>query len=224
MLKIAHRGASAYEPENTLSAFQKAIDLNVDMIELDVHKTKDNKIIVIHDSTLDRVTNGSGKINQLTMQDISKFNIRRQKVPTLQDVLDLVNKKVKINIEIKCCGIVDLLADVIKSYVENKDWSYTHFLVSSFDHHEVKKFKELLSKVPVGAIIEGKPISYSQFAKDADADYAILYYENIDQKFIDDAHSKGLKVLSYTVDNVDDIEKLKSLGVDGIISNYPDRL
>ena len=118
-LHIGHKGAAGYAPENTLASFQKALDLGVDMIELDVHKSKSGEIVVIHDDTVDKITNGKGKVGELTLKELKKLDvhfgsetkltrpmsgaeqIRKEKIPTLKEVLDLVNGKIKINIEIK---------------------------------------------------------------------------------------------------------------------------
>lgn len=102
MLRIAHRGASGYAPENTLAAFKKALEFDIDVIELDVHLTKDNHLVVIHDKTVNRTTDGKGKVADKTLAELQKLDAGNgEKIPTLQEVLDLVNRKALVSIEIK---------------------------------------------------------------------------------------------------------------------------
>jgi glycerophosphoryl diester phosphodiesterase len=102
MLKIGHRGAKGYEPENTLVAFEKAVTMGADGIELDVHLSLDGELIVMHDPTIDRTTNGKGHVNQLTLSQIKEFKINQEhEIPTLSDVLDNLNVTISINIELK---------------------------------------------------------------------------------------------------------------------------
>ena len=134
MLKIAHRGARGYEPENTLKSFQKALDLHADGIELDVHLSSDGHLIVIHDETIDRTTNGKGFVNTFSLAELKTFLIDDQyEIPTLKEVFDLVNKKCLINIELKGLGTADKVAALIEEYIADQNWNYEHFIVSSFD-------------------------------------------------------------------------------------------
>src|ERR1700691_2371330 len=99
MLVIAHRGASGYEPENTLASFKKALEIGVDGIELDVHLSKDGNVMVIHDSWVNRTTNGIGRVENKTLKELQKLDAGNgEKIPTLQEVLDVINRKVLINI------------------------------------------------------------------------------------------------------------------------------
>ena len=116
MLIIAHRGASGYEPENTLRSFRKAIGLKSDAIELDVQLTKDNKLVVIHDETVNRTTNGKGKVKDLTLRELRKLDAGKgEKVPTLEEVFNLVKRKVKIHVELKGNNIAKPVNDLIKN-------------------------------------------------------------------------------------------------------------
>ena len=102
LLKISHRGACGYEPENTLASFKKAIEINADMIELDVHVCKTGEVVVIHDEKVNRTTNGKGYVSQKNLESLKKLDAGKgKKIPTLIEVLDLVNKRVKVNIELK---------------------------------------------------------------------------------------------------------------------------
>src|SRR3972149_7983851 len=120
MLKIGHRGARAYEPENTIHSFRKALELGVDAGERDVRKTKDNQLVVIHDADLKRTTTGKGKVNELTLEQIKNFSTEKdEKIPTLQEALDFLDQKAKVLIELKETGIeAQVLALVHKKRLE----------------------------------------------------------------------------------------------------------
>ncbi len=155
MLKIGHRGAKGYEPENTLVSFQKALDLHVDGIELDVHLSVDGEIIVIHDETIDRTTNGKGFVNGLSLQELKAFLIEgKHEIPTLEEVFDLVNQKCFINIELKSHDVTDKVVALIEKFVTKKGWKYDHFLVSSFDWNCVAASSLLNDKIDIGVLTE----------------------------------------------------------------------
>ena len=224
MLKIGHRGASGYEPENTLRSFAKAIELGVDMIELDVHVCASGELVVIHDERVDRTTNGTGLVAAKTLQELKMLDAGKgERIPTLSEVLDFVNRKVKVNIELKGRGTAQPTAGVIEKYVQENKWSYKDFFVSSYNHHELRTFQQYLPQVKTGAIIYSFPIDYAAYAQELGSD-AILAYENLNQAFVDDAHRRGLRVFVYTLNYPEDIAWVKSLGVEGIITDFPDRL
>ena len=225
IFKIAHRGASGYEPENTLLAFKKAIELKADMIELDVHKCKSGELVVIHDEKLDRATNGTGYVAEKTIQQLRRLDAGKgQKIPTLQEVLDLVDRKIKVNIELKGEGTAKPVFKVIENYVKRRGWSYDDFLISSFDHYELLRFNKLNPKIKIGALISGIPIDFVAFAKKINAYSVNLCVDAINKRFVEDAHKKSMKVFVWTVNDFEDIRRMKKLGVDGIFSDYPDRI
>ena len=156
MLKIGHRGAMGHEPENTLCSFQKALELGVDMIELDVYVLKTGELVVIHDDKVDRTTNGHGYVIDKSFKEIRSLDAGQgEKIPTLNEVFGLVDKKVPINVELKGEGTAIPVAKLIEQYINDKGWTEEHFLVSSFDHPELKKFKELKPNIRIGALITG---------------------------------------------------------------------
>ena len=225
MLKIAHRGAKGYEPENTLKSFQKALDLNADGIELDVHLSSDGHIIVIHDETIDRTTNAKGFVNDFSLSELKSFLIEGQyKIPTLKEVFDLVDKKCLINIELKGLGTASKVVDLIEEYIAEKNWNYEDFIVSSFDWNLLQETSNLNSNIPIGVLTEedlDKALAFAELIK-AHAihpDYQLLNAENVKQM-----QEKGFLVLPWTVDEEEDIKKIKSYNVDGIISDFPDKI
>ena len=225
MLKMAHRGASGYEPENTLRSFKKAIELKSDVIELDVQLTKDNQLVVIHDDLVDRTTNGKGKVMDLTFAEIRKLDAGKgEKIPTLEEVFNLVNKQIKINIELKSKKTAKPVNDLIEKYVKEKNWSYEHFLVSSFHFSELKVFYGLNKNVKIGVLFEHYPWLYLWRTKKVNAYSITPGLKHATSKFVEKAHQKGLKVFVWTANTKEEIEKLKLLVVDGIFSNFPDRI
>jgi len=225
MLRIGHRGACGYAPENTLASFKKALELSVDYVELDVSLSRDGYLVVIHDDKVDRTTNGTGLVIEKTLKELKQLDAGNgEKIPTLQEVLDLIDKKAKVNIELKGEKTARAAAQIIEKYAQTKGWSYNDFLVSSFNHQELHAFKTLKPQVKIGALIVGIPLNYARFGKDLKA-YAInISMEFINKRFVDAAHTHGLKVLVFTVNDKDDIERMKNLKVDGIFSNFPDRI
>jgi glycerophosphoryl diester phosphodiesterase len=225
MLKIAHRGAKGYEPENTLKSFQKALDLNADGIELDVHLSSDGHIIVIHDETIDRTTNGKGLVNNFSLAELKTFLIDEEyQIPTLKEVFDLVNKKCLINIELKGLGTAGKVVALIEEYIADKNWNYGHFIVSSFEWNMLQETSNLNSNIAIGVLTEENIDNALAFAEliQAEAinpDYKLLNAENVKQ-----IQEKGFLVLPWTVDKEEDIQRIKSYNVDGIISDFPDRL
>ena len=225
ILKIGHRGAVGYEPENTLLSFKKAIELNVDMIELDVHVCKTGEVVVIHDDKVDRTTNGKGFVLKKTFQALRALDAGKgQKIPILQEVLDIVDRKAKINIELKGKGTAKPVFGIIEKYVKEKRWSYDDFLISSFNRHELQKFYQLNPKVRLGILIARATTRFRQFAKKINAYSVNAKMKLVNKNFVDDARKKGLRVFVWTVNAFKDIERMKLLEVDGICSDFPDRL
>ena len=223
--RFGHRGAKGYEPENTLLSFQKAIDLNVDYIELDVFKCKTGEIVIIHDTKVDRTTNGTGYVEDMTFDELRSLDAGKgQTIPSLQEALDLIDRKVKINIELKGSNSAKDVFMILSTYIDKKNWHIDDFLISSFDHYELRAFSEFGLKCKIGAIVAGIPIGYAAFAEELNAYSIHLSKEFINQSFVDDARQRGLKVFVYTLNEHKDIEKIKAFGIDGIFSNYPDRI
>jgi glycerophosphoryl diester phosphodiesterase len=225
-LIIGHRGASGYKPENTLLSFKKAISLNADMIEMDIFKCKTGELVIIHDNSVDRTTNGKGYIRDLTFKELRILDAGKgEKIPTLPEVLDLVNNKIKINLELKGEGTAGPVYELIRKYVEEKGWSYNDFFISSFNHRLLQEFIKLIpnnAAIKICPLIYGIPIDLSQFTVNLKAYSINVSADFIDKKFIDDAHTQGMKVFVYVVNNPDEAMKLKSLGIDGIFTDFPD--
>jgi glycerophosphoryl diester phosphodiesterase len=225
MLKIGHRGARGYEPENTLIGFHKAIDLQVDLIELDVHLSADGELMVIHDETVDRTTNGKGAVNQFSVLELKQFKIEKgQHIPTLSEVLNLINQKCEVNIELKSYETADKVVDLIENFIAEKHWNYNQFIVSSFDWNALQQVVFLNSAIRIGVLTEEKldlALAFAKFiqARSIHPDYHLLTAENTAK-----LQEKGFQVFPWTVNEPEDIKKIKSFNVNGIISDFPDRI
>ncbi len=223
--KNSSRGAKAYEPENTLQAFQKALELNSDGIELDVHLSSDGHIIVIHDETIDKMTNGKGFVNTLSLSELKSFLIDgKHEIPTLNEVFDLVNKKCFINIELKNADTLTKVVSLIDEYVSEKHWNYDHFIVSSFDWNALQQVHNLDSKIPIGVLTETDLNLALAFAETIKAKAIHPYYHLLNAENVQEMQEKDFLVLPWTVNIEEDIQKIKSYKVNGIISDFPDKI
>ena len=225
MLKIGHRGAKGYEPENTFVSFQKALDMQVDGIELDVHLSADGEIIVIHDESIDRTTNGKGFVNALSLRELKTFPIDgKHQIPTLKEVFDLVNQDCFINIELKSYEATDKVVSLIEKYVTKKGWKYNRFLVSSFDWNALQQVAFLNDKIPIGVLTETDldlALAFAKFiqAKSIHPHFHLLTKENTVQM-----QEKGLQVFPWTTNELEDLQKIKTFNVNGIITDFPNRI
>ena len=225
MLKIGHRGAKGYEPENTLPSFQKALDLQVDGIELDVHLSSDGELVVIHDATIDRITNGKGNVNELFLYELKKFRIGNElEIPRLKEVLDLINKSCFVNVELKSYETADKIVQLIEEYVLEKNWKYEHFLVSSFDWNALQQLRFLNAEIPIGVITETDLELALAFAKFIQAKSIHPHFHLVNKENTVRMQEKGFLVYPWTVNEYEDIERLKTFKVNGIITDFPDRI
>ncbi|WP_016988187.1 glycerophosphodiester phosphodiesterase, partial [Flavobacterium sp. ACAM 123] len=208
MLKIGHRGVRGYEPENTLIGFQKAIDLQVDLIELDVHLSADGELMVIHDETIDRTTNGKGAVNQFSVLELKRFLIEKgQHIPTLTEVLNLIDQRCDVNIELKSYETVGKVVDLIEKFIAEKQWNYSQFVVSSFDWTALQQVALLNWEIRIGVLTETDldlALAFAKFiqAKSIHPHYHLLTVENTAQ-----LQEKGFAVFPWTVNEPEDIKK-----------------
>jgi glycerophosphoryl diester phosphodiesterase len=224
ILTIGHRGFAGKYTENSLQAFEQAVNLGVDGVELDVWVCKTGELVVFHDRTLERLTSGVGKISDYTFSDLRKLKLPNgSQIPTLNEVLQVVNHKCMVNIELKGPDTAAPVANLISEYLK-KGWHAKDFMVSSFMHPELQKFHKLMPLIPFGPLTDGVMLNYSQVAQNIGAQYLIINFEYATKALVQDAHAHGLKLLVYTVDDLKDIAHVKALGVDGIISNFPNHL
>lgn len=219
ILKIGHRGAKGYVAENTLESFQKAINLGCDGIELDVHLSLDGEIIVIHDDTIDRTTTGKGLVNQIPLSELKLHNI-----PTLGEVLHIASPNLLINIELKSYETVEKVNALIQKNIQEKSWKYENFLVSSFDWQALQQLRFLNDEIQIGVLTQDNLETAFAFAKFIKATSLNPYFKLLNVENVTKIHEKGIKIFVWTVNEIEDIEYMKRLMVDGIISDFPDRI
>ncbi len=225
MLRLGHRGAKAYMAENTIASIKLALSYGIDGVEIDVHCCATGELVVFHDVTVDRMTNGSGSINKMPLKKIQELKVNGlYQIPTLTEVLDVVGPNKLINIELKGADTAKETCTVIKNYVTEKKWSYSNFLVSSFQHQELKVVYSTNGKIPLGVLTKASVNEAIAFAKAIQAvaihpNYALLTAENVKH-----VQQEGFKVYAWTVNLPKTITRVKQYGVDGIISDTPDKL
>jgi glycerophosphoryl diester phosphodiesterase len=230
-IRIGHRGAAGYEPENTLRSFNRAIKLGVDMIELDVHLCASGELVVIHDDMLERTTNGLGKVVDRTLAALKRLDAGKgEKIPTLRDVFDEVNRRVVINIELKGKYTAVPTARLIDEYVRAYGWSPNDFIVSSFDIDELVVFAQQETNVQLGLLCKNCDVkNFLEFYTEAHdriigpwLKFIGMHYTAVNPSLFKDIHAENLQVYVFTVNNHYAAWVLKQLGVDGIFSDYPD--
>jgi len=225
MLVIGHRGAMGYETENTLASIQKALDLGVDMIEIDVFKIESGEIVVFHDERLERLSNAGGKIEEYNIFDLKKVILEgNHQIPALQDVLKLIDNKVKLNIELKGANTSERVNFIIDYYVNKKGWSASNFIISSFNWDELRAMRELNPNIDLAVLTEENPLDAISVAKELKAVAVNPWFKTLTKANTKQLQEEGFKVYTYTVNENEDIIKMKEFGVDGIFTNYPDRV
>lgn len=223
--KIGHRGAKGHLAENTLESIELALSFGVDAIEIDVHRCKSGELVVIHDYTLDRTTDGSGEITEYTLTELKDFLVEgKYKIPLLTEVLDLIEGKCGINIELKGTNTAAATCTIVKDYVENKGWAYSDFILSSFQNNELYEVLKIDKKIPIGILSKGSVIEAIALGKKLKALAIHPSREITTRDNVKLSHEAGLKVNVWTVNDLKSIQRMKDFGVDGIISDFPDLL
>ena len=229
-LIYGHRGSPFKAPENTIASIKKALEDGCEAVEIDVRKTKDNKIVVIHDIRVDRTANGKGFVSDFALNELKKLSFNGEKIPTLNEVIDFVDarkskifgtnsvgKKAVIIIELK---EENLEKDIIK--IIEKNGFLDKAIIISFYHKLIKNIKESNKKIKTGILLVGKPIDTVELAQEAEADYLFLNYAFVDKELVSKAHKNNLKVYVWNIDAIKDLEEMLKLNVDGIGSNKPE--
>ena len=234
-LRIAHRGGSGLAPENTLTAFELAIQLGVDLIEVDVHGTADGAVVVVHDSTLTRTTDRQGAVRELTLSQIRKADAgsrfqpptKNEVIPTLEEVLELTRNRAVLLIEIKA----DFLAERVLQIVESME-AESHVIIQSFNPETVHRVKLLNSSIPTALVVGKLPTTPSRVRArrmvgevlEAGANVLSIWHAVLTPQFFEEVRRRGISVWTWTVDEQIIMRDLIQMGVQGIITNFPDRL
>lgn len=215
MFKIGHRGAKGHLPENTLVSFQKAIDLGADMIELDVRLSFDKVPMVLHDETIDRTTPKTGLVTDYNAKELQQLGI-----PTLRDVFELVDNRCEINVELKTFSATQAVLDLIakSTFDQNK------ILISSFDWNALQEVRFHDEEIRIGVLTETDLDLALAFAKFIKAYSINPYYHLLTTESVQRIKEKGFKVFPWTINEPEDITFVQSLKVDGIITDFPEKL
>lgn len=215
MITIAHRGAKGHAPENTIASFEKAIEMGVDMIELDVHLSNDLVPMVIHDDTVDRTTLATGNVANFSAKKLQQLG-----VPSLEDVFTLVQNKCSINIEIKVYAATQPVLDVLQS----SSFNVEKIIISSFDWHVLQEIRFKSDTIKLGVLTETDISLAIGFATLIKAFAIHPYYHLLTAENVEKIKEKGLKLYTWTVNEPEDITFVKSLQIDGIITDFPERI
>ena len=232
MVKIvAHRGFSGKYPENTEIAFLKALSFGVDMIEFDVHQARNNELIIIHDSTVDRTSNGSGKIEEKTLSEIKALDagswfgeeFNKERFLTLKEALNIIGDKVRLNIHIKAYEN-NRQRIVTLSLKEIEQQKLLHKVFIASDEETIKLVKQFQPKMEICNLSVTPESNY--ITRSFSIKCRILQPGNgqVNPEFVKEAHSKGMEVNPFYADEMDEMSRLIKCGVDGILTNFPDRL
>jgi len=225
MLKIGHRGAKAHVMENTLASFEKALQMGVNGLELDVHVCATGELVVIHDFTVDRVTNGSGEVHKMSLTQLKALTIQGgHSIPTLDEVFDVVGTACLVNIEMKGRHTAQPVSDFIDRYVADKGYIYAGLPVSSFQREELQNMSRINPRVHLGILTQASVTQAWEWADEFTAKALHPHFSLLTESNVTRAQQAGYKIITWTVNEPEDIARVKALGVDGIISDYPERL
>lgn len=225
LVAIGHRGARGHAPENTLHGLETGIRLGADALEFDVQLHPSGELLLMHDLRVDRTTNGKGLLSELPLEQLRRLDAGQgQQIPTLAEALDLIEGRVLVNVELKTWnGCAQAVARVLREYVAD-GWALENFMVSSFHLPELYEFKQAAPEIPVGVLYCGVPWEWGGIAAELDASTLNLSDEFVDERLLADAHARDLQVYVYTVNEPAEIARLRGLGVDGLFSDYPERV
>lgn len=234
MSKIfAHRGFSGKYPENTMLAFEKAVEIGVDGIELDVHLTKDNEIVIIHDEDIKRTCDGEGLVKDMTLEELRKFDasatFRGQYgfcgIPTLREYFELVkDTPIITNIELKT-GVYEYhtieqrVIDMVREFgLSDK------IIFSSFNHFTVKRCEEIAPEIKRGFLTGDWLYDFGKYTAERNVQCCHPWHVSLSEETVKEMHDAGCEINTWTVNEYEDIKKLSDWGVDSLIGNFPDRM
>ncbi len=221
---IAHRGARGYEPENTELAIRKALELGADIIEIDVQRTKDKHLVLVHD---ERVWNKYRyvSIRSQPLENLRKLKLKKaQRILTLQEALDVINKRAVINIDVKGKGDYLYLYRIIMHYVLHKKWKYSQFIVSSMHKDDLLKLRRLNPRIQIGLTYYRAPKHIDKVIQTYHPYSIHLYFVSANKNIAQKLRERNVKFFVWTINSRKLINKMRKFNVDGICTDYPDRI
>ena len=227
ILVVGHRGAMGHVLENTIESVQKAIELNVDGIEIDVFKSKTGELVVYHDPFLSRLSNSNAFIEQISLDSIKKVElIGGYFIPTLKEIVDIIPEKIFLNIELKGQDTSFETNKIITNYLKTYNFPISKFIISSFRWDELKKIRSINKDIPIAILVDSlhKINDAIKLAKQINA-FALNPNKNfITKEIVNNIQSNNIKVYPYTINTPRNIRRIRSMGVDAIITDYPERI
>lgn len=228
---IVHRGSSGNAPENTAASMNMAVESGCDGIETDLQLTKDKKVVVFHDWNVNRTTDGTGNIKDLTFEELSKLDngswfdekFKGERIIKLEELLDIVPEDITLNLELKSIGddFRGLEEEVIK--ILNTKKRKNNIIISSFNHKVLENVRKLDKDIKLGILYEGYLLNLGKYIENLNLDiYSVHPSCNyINQELVDEVHDLGLKLYAWTVNDKETVVRLEEYGIDGVITNYP---
>ncbi|RLE58444.1 MAG: glycerophosphodiester phosphodiesterase [Thermoprotei archaeon] len=218
MIIIGHRGAAGYEPENTIKSILKGIECGASAIEVDVRRTKDGIMVLMHDETVDRTTNGEGKVSELTLAEIKCLEAGKgERVPTLFEVFELLKERnVILLVELKEIGYEEEVVSMIKDFN-----MLNRVYITSFHKSALNRVVEIEPNMKTGLIFSSNTLRNMKIAEKLNVDVIVPKYQLVNRNFLRSCRRLGFKVFVWTVNRAIDVVKFYRLGVDGIVTDYP---
>lgn len=236
MVNVAHRGASGHAPENTMAAFEKAFEMKADFIEIDVQMTRDGRLVAIHDTTVNRTTNGNGFVGDYTLEEIQQLDagswfgeeFAGERVPTFEEIIDEYRGKIGILIELKSPELYPGMEEKVAEALIERNMHKPNngkIIIQSFNHESVQLSKQLLPNIPHGVLagLTWADVTDEQLAQFAT--YADFFNPNMNivtEDLVDRVHLAGMEIYAYTVRTQEQADNLFELEVDGIITDFPE--
>lgn len=215
---VGHRGAAGLEPENTLRSISRAIDIGVDAVEIDARRAKDGALVVMHDPTVDRTTNGKGKVGSLTLGELKSLDAgKHESIPTLDEAIMAVKGRVGLFVEIKEPETVKEVVQRVNAAGMTADTTYV-----SFFHSSLASVKQVSPTSRCGVIFSCDPADPARLATDVKAELILPNHAYTTERTVKEAQKRSLLVQTWTVNNPEDLAKVRGWGVDGVASDYPD--
>jgi len=225
ILVIGHRGAMGHKTENSIASINKALELGVDMIEIDVFKIKSGELVVFHDANVERLTDGKGKIEDYSWEELQKLTlVGNHKIPLLTDVLDAIDAKVVLNIELKGANTAKDVNTIILKYIEEKNWKLSDFMISSFNWEELAIARKVNKEIPIGVLTDDAPEDVIPIAEKLNAISINPNFTKLTRENILVIRETRFLIYPWTVNEEQDIIKMKRMNVDAIFTNFPERI
>jgi glycerophosphoryl diester phosphodiesterase len=195
------------------------------MIEIDVFRIESGEIVVFHDERVERLTNGGGNVEEYNWLDLLQLTLDgNHKIPQLQEVLREVNHQARLNIELKGSNTADRVNFIVTTYIKNQGWLLEDFIISSFKWEELQEIRRLNPEIPIAILTEGDPVEALPIANELEAEAINPHFRSLTRDKVTAIQQAGFRVYTWTVNEPVDIKEVKAMGVDGIITNFPDRV